>query len=262
MPTGNREACSGQSNREPPIAPDLVLVLASACGHAAGTGGSVGGAPGTGRARSSPARHGRPGFAPRRCTPESPPPARTHESAGGAYPVVPGCRLRGGPARLGNRGDPDADDAAPPDTACPEIAMLRKTRVSLGSLPSGSYTVHAGGRQAPLVRWRSVNRPVRAVAAARPAGTHRSPARRPRRTPHPARRRRNLDRRGAVHRRDAQEERQLRVGEALAAAFRQALAGSDHARQVAVLAKQLCAPSWRRSRGRRGSRRTGRRAAR
>lgn len=42
-------------------------------------------------------------------------------------------------------------NVAPPDTACPEIAMLRKTRVSLGSLPSGSYTVHAGGRQAPLV---------------------------------------------------------------------------------------------------------------
>jgi hypothetical protein len=42
-------------------------------------------------------------------------------------------------------------NVAPPDTACPEIAMLRKTRISLGSLPSGSYTVHAGGRQAPLV---------------------------------------------------------------------------------------------------------------
>src|SRR4029077_19755598 len=42
-------------------------------------------------------------------------------------------------------------DVAPRGTACPEIAMLRTTTVRLGSLPSGSYTVHAGGRRAPLI---------------------------------------------------------------------------------------------------------------
>jgi hypothetical protein len=41
-------------------------------------------------------------------------------------------------------------DPAPPGTACPEMAMLRSTTVTLGPLPSGRYTVHAGGRRAVL----------------------------------------------------------------------------------------------------------------
>jgi len=128
-----------------------ILVLASACGHAAGTGGSVGGAPGSG---PGPVQPGSPGAAPIRA-------ASLDTGVAGSGPYarigwwggIPSCQ--GVAPAVGRHGSVivvtlTSTNPAPPDKPCPEIAMLRSTTVALGPLPSGRYTVHAGGRRASL----------------------------------------------------------------------------------------------------------------
>jgi hypothetical protein len=129
-----------------------LLVLASACGHVAGAGGGSGSPPGTG---PGSVKHGPPRAMHIRAVS-----LHAGVAADGAYARIgwwggiPSCQ--GVATAVGRRGSEivvtlTSTDVAPQGTACPEIAMRRTTRIGLGALPTGSYTVRAGGRAVPLV---------------------------------------------------------------------------------------------------------------
>jgi hypothetical protein len=129
-----------------------LLVLASACGHAAGAGGGTGAPPGSGP--------GSVGTGPPRAVHIRAISLHAGVAADGAYARIgwwggiPSCQ--GVATSVGRRDSQiivtlTPTDVAPPGTACPDVAMRRTTRVSLGSLPTGTYTVRAGGQVAQLV---------------------------------------------------------------------------------------------------------------
>ena len=191
MPSGNRESLA-------PVIPGVnrwlpllsVLVLASACGHAAGSGGGAGGAPGHG---PGPVQPGPPRAVRIRA-------ASLHAgvAASGPYArigwwgMIPSCQ--GVAFAVGRHGTDivvilTPKNVAPPDTACPEIAMLRKTTGQPGIASVGQ--LHGARRRAAGAARRRVG----SAGRREPVQPRRQPERADllrvgrRRTPHPARRR-------------------------------------------------------------------------
>jgi hypothetical protein len=144
------------------IALVVTIAMAASCGsQQTGGAGSGGGSPGSSGSGDGVVSHDLPPVKPHPgpgATPVSPLRIRTGVQGGAAfadifwwggledcYPLRPVTVQRDGDLITLRLFEGTGDGQA-----CADLALLKTTRVDLGRLPAGSYTVVAGSRRAPL----------------------------------------------------------------------------------------------------------------